>query len=100
MDGAGPWRRLVRITLPVMTRSVLTNLMLITLQTLSVFTLIFVMTSGGPNRASETLPILIYRHASHSPFLIGYGSAASLLLLAIGGVFAFVYLRLLRPEER
>ena len=43
--------------------SIATNLMLITLQTLSVFTLIWVMTAGGPGTDSTTLPILAYQEA-------------------------------------
>ena len=46
------WQRLVYITLPVIRRSISTNLMLTTLQTLSVFTLIYVMTGGGPGTNS------------------------------------------------
>ena len=40
VDGAGTWRTLFSITLPMIRRSIATNLMLITLQTLSVFGLI------------------------------------------------------------
>ncbi|MFP5311789.1 MAG: carbohydrate ABC transporter permease, partial [Actinomycetes bacterium] len=61
MDGAGAWQRLAFITLPVIRGSSATNLMLVTLQTLAVFTLIWVMTAGGPAGASSTLPVLAYQ---------------------------------------
>ena len=41
----------------------MTNLMLITLQTLSVFGLIFTMTRGGPGTKSQTLPLYMYEQA-------------------------------------
>lgn len=57
VDGAGGWRRMWHITLPMIRRSIGTNLMLNTLQTLSVFGLIWVMTRGGPGNRSQTLPV-------------------------------------------
>ncbi|QKW52504.1 carbohydrate ABC transporter permease [Streptomyces buecherae] len=97
VDGAGGWRRLWHITLPMIRRSIGTNLMLNTLQTLSVFGLIWAMTRGGPGNRSQTLPVFMYDQAFLKA-LIGYGTAVALLLLLIGALFAAVYLRLLRTE--
>ncbi|GGX34726.1 carbohydrate ABC transporter permease [Streptomyces lomondensis] len=97
VDGAGGWRRLWHITLPMIRRSIGTNLMLNTLQTLSVFGLIWVMTRGGPGGRSQTLPLFMYEQAFQNS-LIGYGTAVALLLLLVGSLFSLVYLRLLRTE--
>ncbi|MFB7933695.1 MULTISPECIES: carbohydrate ABC transporter permease [Streptomyces] len=97
VDGAGGWRRLWHITLPMIRRSIGTNLMLNTLQTLSVFGLIWVMTRGGPGGKSQTLPLFMYEQAFQNS-LIGYGTAVALLLLLVGSLFSLVYLRLLRTE--
>lgn len=99
LDGAGAWRRFFSITLPIIRRSVLTNLMLITLQTLSVFGLIYIMTAGGPSGASQTLPLFMYEQA-FSFGQLGYGSAVALLLLAIGAIASLVYLRILPKEDK
>jgi len=98
MDGAGTFQRLWSVTLPMIRRSITTNLMLITLQTLSVFGLIWTMTRGGPSNKSETLPLFAYQQAFQLSQL-GYGTALALVLLAIGAVFSLVYLRALRLEE-
>ncbi|WUT58724.1 sugar ABC transporter permease [Streptomyces canus] len=98
MDGAGPWQRLWRVVLPVIRPSILTNLMLITLQTLSVFGLIYTMTRGGPGNKSETLPIFMYQQAFQNS-LIGYGTAIALVLLVVGALFSVVYIRLLKLEN-
>jgi multiple sugar transport system permease protein len=95
MDGASTWRKLISVILPMVRRSIATNLMLITLQTLSVFGLIWTMTKGGPSNKSETLPLFAYQQAFQFSQL-GYGTALALILLFIGGVFSLVYLRTLR----
>ncbi|MFF0159478.1 carbohydrate ABC transporter permease [Streptomyces sp. NPDC005263] len=97
VDGAGGWRRMWHITLPMIRRSIATNLMLNTLQTLSVFGLIWVMTRGGPGDKSQTLPLFMYEQAFQNS-MIGYGTAVALLLLLVGSLFSLIYLRLLRTE--
>ncbi|MFE2882072.1 carbohydrate ABC transporter permease [Streptomyces sp. NPDC059272] len=97
VDGAGGWRRMWHITLPMIRRSIGTNLMLNTLQTLSVFGLIWVMTRGGPGDKSQTLPLFMYEQAFQNS-MIGYGTAVALLLLLVGALFSLVYVRLLRTE--
>ncbi|MBO0655134.1 sugar ABC transporter permease [Streptomyces triculaminicus] len=97
VDGASGVRRFWHITLPMIRRSIGTNLMLNTLQTLSVFGLIWAMTRGGPGNRSQTLPVFMYDQAFLKS-LIGYGTAVALLLLLVGGLFSAVYVRLLREE--
>lgn len=97
VDGATGRQRLWHITLPMIRRSIGTNLMLNTLQTLSVFGLIWAMTRGGPGNRSQTLPVFMYDQAFLKA-LIGYGTAVALLLLLVGALFSTVYLRLMREE--
>lgn len=101
VDGATGMTRLWHVTFPIIRRSIMTNLMLITLQTLSVFGLIYAMVGegGGPGGKAQTLPIYMYEQAFKFSEL-GYGTAVALLLLVIGAVFSLVYLRLLRTESR
>jgi multiple sugar transport system permease protein len=97
VDGATGRRRLISVTLPMIRPSILTNLMLITLQTLSVFGLIFTMTRGGPGTKSQTLPLYMYEQAFSFGDL-GYGTAIAIMLLVVGAVFSLLYLRMLEPE--
>jgi multiple sugar transport system permease protein len=99
VDGASAWQRLRRITLPLIRRAIVSNLMLITLQTLAAFGLIFVMTGGGPGTASQTTPLYMYQQAFKF-YQLGYGTAMALVLLAVGALFSAVYLRLIRLEDR
>lgn len=97
VDGASPWQSLAFITIPMIRRSISTNLMLTTLQTLSVFTLIFVMTGGGPGTNSSTLPVLAYQEAFRFGQL-GFGTAIATIMLLVGAAFSLIYIRALRPE--
>jgi multiple sugar transport system permease protein len=96
IDGANGFQKLIWVTIPMIRGSIATNLMLITLQTLAVFTLIWVMTQGGPGMASSTLPVLAYQEAFKFQ-QIGYGAAIAVVMLLIGGAFSIVYIRALRP---
>ena len=97
IDGAGPLQRFFRITVPMIRRSISTNLMLTTLQTLGVFTLIWVMTGGGPGTDSSTLPVLAYQQAFKFS-QVGYGTAIATVTLAVGAIFSIVYIKALKPE--
>jgi len=97
MDGASGWQRFTRITVPMIRRSISTNLLLITLQTLGVFTLIWVMTGGGPGNESSTLPVLAYQEAFKF-MQVGYGTAIATVTLLVGAAFSIVYIKALKPE--
>ncbi|MBJ6363039.1 carbohydrate ABC transporter permease [Paenibacillus sp. GCM10012307] len=92
VDGASRWQILTRIILPYIKDSITTNMMLVTLQTLGVFGLIYAMTGGGPGTSTTTLPIFMYNQAFIN-YQLGYGTAISLLLLLIGIVLSLFYIR-------
>jgi multiple sugar transport system permease protein len=97
VDGANAWQRLWKIILPTIKGSIVTNMVLITLQTLGVFTLIFAMTGGGPGNQTMTLPIFMYK-AAFSNFQLGYATAISLVLLLIGIITSLIYMRTLKVK--
>ena len=97
LDGAGSWQRGVHVTLPLIRKSIATNLMLVTLQTLAVFTLIWVMTAGGPSNATATLPVLAYQQAFRFGD-IGYGNAIASVLIVVGLLFGIAYARMLKGK--
>jgi len=97
LDGATGWGIVRRVTIPMVRGTIGTNMMLVTLQTLGVFALIFTMTGGGPGDRTTTLPILMYQQAFVG-FRLGYGSAISFALLFIGAVLSLVYMKLLKMK--
>lgn len=97
MDGASKFQVLIRIILPLVKGSIVTNMILVTLQTLGVFTLIFTMTGGGPGTSTQTLPIYMYNQAFVN-YQLGYGTAISLVLLIIGIIASLFYIRSMKVE--
>ena len=96
IDGAGYTKVLRYVISPLLRRTAFTNLMLITLPTMSVFTMVFVLTGGGPGAESETLPLLMY-HKAFQFGELGYGTAISVVLLGFGGLLSLLYVIALRP---
>lgn len=97
MDGATRWKLVRHITIPMVKGTIVTNLLLVTLQTLAVFALIFTMTGGGPSGATMTLPVYMYQQAFVS-YQLGYGTAISLILLLIGIIFSLFYMKILKVK--
>ncbi|WP_225731732.1 MULTISPECIES: carbohydrate ABC transporter permease [unclassified Nocardia] len=94
LAGASGPQTLRDVVFPHLRRHILTNTLLISLWTFNDFTP-YLLTRGEPNHRSETLPIFLYRQGIDNGTL-GYGAAASVLMLAINLVLALFYLRLLR----
>lgn len=97
VDGASRWEKFRHITLPLIRYTILMDFILITMGTFSVFGLVFAMTGGGPLGRSEIIGVYIYRNAFEYRE-IGYGSAASVIMLFINLVLALTYLRFIKVE--
>jgi ABC-type sugar transport system permease subunit len=86
IDGCSEWRKLVHITLPVISPMAVIIALLALVNALHVFGLVVTLTSGGPGRSTYVMSYFIYVEAfSQIPYKYGYASAAALLfgLLAL-----------------
>jgi multiple sugar transport system permease protein len=91
IDGAGTWRCFLSITLPMITPTIFFNLITGIIGSFQVFTPVYMLTSGGPNNATLTQVLLIYREAFQG-FRFGYASAVAWVLFLVILVFtAFFY---------
>lgn len=95
VDGANGFQRLTRIIIPFIKDSIVTNMILNTLQTLGVFGLIYTVTGGGPGIKTTTLPILMYQEAFMN-YQIGYGTAISMILLLMGILLSVFYTKAMK----
>ncbi|WP_438496235.1 carbohydrate ABC transporter permease [Paenibacillus sp. IHBB 3054] len=82
IDGANPWQIATRIKLPLISEVIKVTVVLSVVGSLKYFDLIYVMTDGGPNGASEVMASYMYHKAFRS-FDFGYGSAVGFFLLLI-----------------
>jgi multiple sugar transport system permease protein len=97
LEGASVSRRLFSVVVPMMRGTIFTNLLLVTLGNLSTFTLIWVMTQGGPGHATSILPVYMYL-VSFTFNELGYGSTIGLAVVALGALFSIFYVRSLRAR--
>jgi len=95
VDGAGYWRTLRDVVLPLLKPTILLALLLRSMDLLRIFDQIFILTQGGPGSATETVSLYIYRTAFRfSKF--GYAAAMSFVGLVITTVAARRLMRLMK----
>jgi multiple sugar transport system permease protein len=82
IDGASAWQSFTYLTLPLLRPIILVALLWRFIDTFRIFDVVYLLTAGGPARATETVSIYVYRYGFQS-FNLGYASAASYLLIAI-----------------
>lgn len=91
LENANAAQRFWRITLPMLRSTVMTSVLMMTLLSFGNFTLVFLMTGGGPAQQSNILPIYSYLQG-FSVHNLGYGALlgnAIVLLASLLGI-AFV----------
>lgn len=97
IEGATPFERIRYITLPYLVPTMLITFVLQVIFVVQIFTEPFLMTQGGPNNATLTPVLIIYRKA----FLdgdFGVASAWSFSLIVILSIFSVVYLKFSRQS--
>ena len=98
IDGAGSFRQFLDITVPGIKKLFMTILILVSIWTFNSFNVIFILTEGGPMRATETLIIRIYQEA-FSRFNLGLSSTLSVISAIILVCLTLFYLKVLNKNE-
>jgi multiple sugar transport system permease protein/alpha-1,4-digalacturonate transport system permease protein len=93
VDGAGAWHKFWNVTVPGLRPTTFFVLVILTVSSFKVFDLIFVMTEGGPGRATLVLSQLIYQDGILNG-QFGYSSAISLVLFVMVLVITLFQYRL------
>ena len=93
IDGAGPWRRLIDVTLPPIKDVVLVNIVLTLILTFNYFDIVWVMTRGGPQNATHIFPTKIFE-TGFGQFRFGdaavYGVFSILVLAVLVALYVIV----------
>jgi multiple sugar transport system permease protein len=95
IDGAGPVQTFTRITVPLLSPTLLFVLVTQIIAEMQVFGQPFVMTQGGPGNESKTVVIYLYQTA-WAFFRMGYASAMAVSLALIMVVMTLIQFWLLR----
>jgi raffinose/stachyose/melibiose transport system permease protein len=95
VDGASRWQQFKSITWPMALPTTAVVVAYTTIQSFRAFDLVYAMTQGGPNNASDVLVTLIYNTAFAS-YKFGYASAQSVLLVVTVLLITWLQRRTLR----
>lgn len=96
LDGAGRVQEFLLVTLPMMKGAVAVALMFRVIDALNTFELIYVMTKGGPGRATQTLSLLGWKTAFQGFDLGGAAALGVVMLIVTTTVASFAFRRFMR----
>jgi multiple sugar transport system permease protein len=97
LEGAGAIARFRRITLPLLKPTIITTSLLMTLLAFGNFTIVYILTGGGPNNATNILPVYSYQQGFTFNNL-AYGALLGNVMVILAAILGFAYVRFTRAE--
>lgn len=99
LDGAAPLQEFRHVTIPMLRNTLVFVIVMTIIGAYQVFTSVYVMTQGGPERSTQVLAFDIFMNAFSVAGQMGYASAAAWLLFLVIGVFVIMQMRLLQSKR-
>ena len=99
IDGAGRWHQFRHITVPLLRNTLVFVMVMTIISSFQVFTSVYIMTQGGPERSTEVIAYTIFINAFAVAGQMGYASALAWLLFAVVFVFVFIQMRVFRSRR-
>lgn len=97
LDGAGAWRRLISMTLPLLQPTTLLVSVLMTVSYMNIFDEPYLVTKGGPLGATKSVALWVYEQFGFGN--IANAMAGAYVMLAIIIVLGIIQLRMLRARS-
>jgi ABC-type sugar transport system permease subunit len=100
LDGSSGLHRFRRITWPMLWAIKRIAIVYIVINVMNVFALVYVMTEGGPDRATETMLTYLYKQGFKN-FEFGYATAIAVANFVVAMALAFIVMAAFRrnPES-
>jgi ABC-type sugar transport system permease subunit len=98
LDGANAWHRFWDVTVPQLSNVITVIGSLLLIGGFNVFDIIFVMTGGGPNNATEVIGTYTYSEA-FTQNRIGYAATLSLVMTVISLIASAVFIQIRERKE-
>ncbi len=98
IEGASTWQRLRTVIIPLLTPATVVVVALSVINSLKGFEILYIMTGGGPFNTSDTLAMHMYNE-SFKKYLMGYGSAISVVLFVVALSIIGLYFRELKKVD-
>lgn len=92
LDGANTWKTFWNITIPQLKPILISIAMLDFIWTIQSFSVIWMLTGGGPVKSTETLSIYIYKLAFNRT-QYAHASTAAVIVLAVCIIIAVFYVK-------
>jgi multiple sugar transport system permease protein len=93
IDGASGWQMLIYVTIPLLKPVIILTMLLRIIESLKIFPLIYIMTSGGPGSATETIYFYAYK-MGFQYLQIGYSSSITLIMYILTAIGCWFLVRL------
>lgn len=98
IDGASEWGKICHMVIPLSWNVAKIVLILQIIGGLRAFDLIYVMTGGGPNNATELLTLKLFNYA-FDQFNIGYGSVVSIIIFILAFTLVVLFSKAMRRDS-
>ena len=98
IEGASVWQRTRIVIIPLLTPATVVVVALSVINSLKGFDILYIMTGGGPFHSSDTLAMHMYNE-SFKKYLMGYGSAISVVLFLVALTVIRIYFRELKRVD-
>jgi multiple sugar transport system permease protein len=98
MDGAGPIRQFLHITVPGCRNMIIVMVTIHVLWTFNNFDMVYLTTGGGPVYATEVLPVYLYQQSWVS-YTIGYASSIGVVMFVILMAYFVTYVRIYQRQQ-
>ena len=98
LEGANSWQRIRYVVIPLLTPATVVAVALSVINSLKGFDILYIMTAGGPFNSSDTLAMHMYNE-SFKKYLMGYGSAISVVLFLVALAIIWLYFRELKKVD-
>jgi multiple sugar transport system permease protein len=92
IDGASGWQMLIYVTIPLLKPVIILTMLLRIIESLKIFPLIYIMTSGGPGSATETIYFYAYK-MGFQYLQIGYSSSITLIMYILTAIGCWFLVR-------
>ena len=92
IDGAGPIRRFVHVTFPLLRETTLIVLAITAINALKAYDIVYAMTNGGPANKTQLLSTWMY-FLTYNYNQVGLGTAIAVVLFSLTLIFAIPYIR-------
>jgi len=99
VDGANAWQQFRHVTIPMLRNTLVFVTVMTIIGAYQVFTSVYIMSQGGPERSTEVIAYTIFINAFAVAGQMGYASALAWLLFGVVFVFVLVQMRMFRSRR-